>query len=160
MSVVLVFVFFKISVLHRVSILMPAKYSAKIRKSIDAIADCPTPLLFKTFLLSIIRYLIFSTQFYLALRLMGIHFTVFQCMMVIPVIYLALAAIPTVALTELGVRGSVSVFLFGLLAGANGLDAGATLAVVSASTLIWLINIALPSLAGVLVVFRLKFFRR
>ena len=91
---------------------------------------------------------------------MGLNFTLVQCMLVIPVIYLVLAAIPTVALAELGIRGSVSVFLFGLLSGTGGLDAETTLAVVSASTLIWFINIAVPSLAGVLVVFRLKFFRR
>ncbi len=159
-SAALIFVFFNISVLHRISILIPSKYSLRIRDSIDAIADCPKPLLAKTVLLSTLRYLVFSFQFYLALRLMEVNFTLFQCMMVIPVIYLALAAIPTVALTELGVRGSVSVFLFGLIAGNNGLDSAATLAVVSASTLIWLINIAVPSLAGVAVVFRLKFFRR
>lgn len=123
-------------------------------------ADCPTPLLFKTMLLSAARYLVFSTQFYLAIRLMGLDFTVTQSMMVIPVIYLVLAAIPTMALTELGVRGSVSVFLFGLLTEAGVLDAEGTLAVVSASTLIWILNIAFPSLAGVLVIFRLKFFRR
>ena len=83
-----------------------------------------------------------------------------QCAMVIPLIYLAMAAIPTTALTELGVRGSVSVFLFALLAGAAEPDANTTFAVLSASTLIWLLNIALPALAGVLVVFRLKFFDR
>ena len=102
----------------------------------------------------------FSTQFYLAMVLMGMSFTVIQSMLVIPVIYLVLAAIPTVALTELGVRGSVSVFLFGLLSRSGVLDAEATLAIVSASTLIWFLNIAVPSLAGVLVIFRLKFFRR
>lgn len=159
-SLVLIFTFFNISVLHRISLLIPAKYSERIKNGIDAIADCPKQLLLKAVLLSTLRYLVFSTQFYLAIRLMELNFTVAQCMLVIPVIYLVLAAIPTVALTELGVRGSVSVFLFGLLNGTNGLDAGATLSVVSASTLIWLINIAAPSLAGVLVVFRLKFFRR
>jgi uncharacterized membrane protein YbhN (UPF0104 family) len=159
-SLFLIFTFFNISVLHHISILIPAKYSVRIKSSIDAIADCPKRLLVKTVMLSLLRYLVFSTQFYLAMRLMGLNFSVAQCMMVIPVIYLALAAIPTVALTELGVRGSASVFLFGLLAGDKGLDAGFALAVVSASTLIWFINIALPSLAGVLIVFRLKFFRR
>ncbi len=123
-------------------------------------ADSPRQLLFKTFLLSTVRYMVFSAQFYLAIRLMGLNFTAWQCMLVIPVIYLVLAAIPTLALAEIGVRGSVSVFLFGLLTESGILDAGAALAVVSASTLIWLLNIALPSLAGVLVVFRLKFFRR
>jgi hypothetical protein len=159
-SLVLAFTFFNISVLHRISILIPAKDSARIKRSIDAMADCPKPLLLKTVLLSTLRYLVFSTQFFLAIRLMELNFTFSQCMLVIPVIYLMLAAVPTVALTEIGVRGSVSVFLFGVLCGTKGLDSETTLAVVSASTLIWLINIALPSLAGVLVVFRLKFFRR
>ncbi len=159
-SLMMIFAFFNISVLHRISILIPAKYSEKIKNSIEAVATCPKQLLLKVVLLSTFRYMVFSTQFYLSIRLMGLNFTALQCMMVIPVIYLVLAAIPTVALTELGIRGSVSVFLFGMLAGANGLDAAAALAVVSASTLIWLINIAIPSLAGVLVIFRLKFFRR
>jgi hypothetical protein len=159
-SVVFIFTFFNISVLHRISILIPAKYSERIKSSIDAIADCPRQLLLKTVFLSALRYLVFSTQFFLAIRLMELPFTFSQCMLVIPVIYLVLAAIPTVTLTEIGVRGSVSVFLFGLLNGTNELDAETTLAVVSASTLIWLINIAVPSLLGVLVVFRLKFFMR
>ena len=158
-SMLMVLVFFNISLLHRISILMPAKYSERIKSSIDAFAECPKRLLLITFLLSILRYLVFSTQFYLAIRIMGLGFTAMQCMLVIPVIYLILAAIPTVALTEIGVRGSVSVFLFGLLSGANGLSANGTLAVISATTLIWLLNIAVPSLAGVLVIFRLKFFR-
>jgi hypothetical protein len=160
LSLLLLVAYFNISVLHRISILIPAKYAEKIKTAIDAIAACPKQLLLKVILLSTTRYLIFSTQFFLAIRLTGLNFTALQCMTVIPVIYLTLASIPTVALTELGVRGSVSVFLFGLLAGSSGLDASASLAVVSASTLIWLVNIALPSLAGVLVIFRLKFFRR
>ncbi|MDO9256640.1 MAG: lysylphosphatidylglycerol synthase domain-containing protein [Bacteroidales bacterium] len=160
MSIFSVFVFFNISALHRISILIPEQYSKRIRSSIDAMADCPKPLLLKTVSLSALRYLVFSTQFYLATVIMGLNFTAVQCIMVIPVVYLVLAAIPTVALTELGVRGSVSVFLFGLMAGSGVLDTEASLAVVSASTLIWLLNIAVPSLAGVLVIFRLKFFRR
>jgi uncharacterized membrane protein YbhN (UPF0104 family) len=159
-SLVLIVIYFNVSVLHRISILIPSKYSNRIKNSIDAIADCSKGLLLKTVLLSTLRYMVFSAQFYLAIRLTGLPFTVLQCMLVIPVFYLVLVAIPTVALTEIGVRGSVSVFLFGLLIGSEGLNASESLAIISASTLIWIINIAVPSLAGVLVVFRLKFFRR
>lgn len=159
-SSAMVIAYFNISVLHRITILLPEKYSDKIKNSFEAIATTPKQLLLKALLLSTTRYLVFSTQFYLSIRLMGLNFTVPECMMVIPVIYLALAAIPTVALTELGVRGSVSVFLFGLLANNNSPDSGTLLAIVSASTLIWLLNIAIPSLAGIFVIFRIKFFRR
>lgn len=159
-SLTAIFLYFNISILHRISILIPGKYSKRVKSSIEAMAGCPRQLLIKTVVLSTVRYMVFSMQFYLAIHLMGSNFTAFQCMLVIPVIYLVLAAIPTMALAEIGVRGSVSVFLFGLLTNAGVLDAEVSLAIVSASTLIWLLNIALPSLAGVLVVFRLKFFRR
>lgn len=160
MSLFMMFVFFNIPVLHRISILLPEKYSERIKNSIDAIAGCSKQLLLKTVLLSALRYLVFSTQFFMAIRLMGLHFTAQECFLAIPVLYLMLMAIPTVALTEIGVRGSVSVFIFGLIAGARGLDSSGMLAIISASTLIWFLNIAVPSLTGVLVVFRLKFFRR
>ena len=159
-SLLYVFLYFNISALHRISFVVPAAYMQKIKNGIDAIAACPKRLLFIAVFLSTLRYLVFSTQFYLAIRLMGLQITVSQCMMAIPISYLLWVIIPTVALTEIGVRGSISVFLFGLLASGHELNTADALAVLSASTLIWFINVAFPSLLGVLVVFRLKFFRR
>ena len=159
-SIIMLLAFFNIGVLHRISILAPSRYSERIRNSIDAIAGCPKQLLLKTVLLSAFRYLVFSIQFFLSIRLMELDFTFTECLQVIPVMYLVLAAIPTAALTELGVRGSVAVFLFGLVGGSTATSPEWSLAIISATTLIWLLNIALPSLAGVLVVFRLKFFRK
>jgi hypothetical protein len=159
-TIVLVILYFNISVLRRIPFLLQAKYTTIASSVFKVLSSCSKPLLLKVVLLSALRYLVFSVQFLLCIRLMAPGFTVWQCMMIIPLIYLALAAIPTIALTELGVRGSVSVFLFGLLAVNNSLDTVTALEVVSASTLIWIINIAFPSLAGVLVIFRLKFFRQ
>lgn len=159
-SIAMLFVFFNVSVLHRISSFCAQKISNTIKSTIEVIASCPKLLLLKVISLSAFRYLVFSTQFYICIIMMGLNFEVMKCLVVIPVIYLALSAIPTIALTELGVRGSVSVFTFGILAGSNGLDAGMALAVVSASTLVWIVNIAIPALAGVFVIFRLNFFRR
>lgn len=156
----LVAIYFNIRVLHHISLLIPEKYAEHIKNGINAMADCPPRLLLKTVLYSAMRYIVFTFQFILAIRLMQLDFSVVQCVLVIPVIYLALAAIPTGVLTELGVRGSVSVFMFGLMKGAAGLDAATSLAIISVSTLIWILNVAVPSLAGVPMVFRLKFFRR
>jgi hypothetical protein len=156
----LIFFYFNIPALRRISLLLPGKFAERLSRGIRSLAACPKPLLLKTLLLSTVRYLVFLIQFCLAIRLFGLPFPIRDCLLVIPVIYLVLLAIPTMALTEIGVRGSVSVFLFGLLCGPAGLDSSQELAVLSASTLIWLVNIALPSLAGVFVIFRLNFFRR
>jgi hypothetical protein len=66
--------------------------------------------------------------------------------------FLALAVVPTIALAELGVRGKISIFLFGAFS-TN------TLGIVFTASAIWLINLVLPALAGSLFVLGIKFFR-
>ena len=69
--------------------------------------------------------------------------------------------IPTIAITELGIRGSVALFLIGIYFG-NPLDMPdhINLGIVAASTALWIINLALPALTGTIFVFNLKFFRK
>jgi uncharacterized membrane protein YbhN (UPF0104 family) len=115
--------------------------------------------LLKVFGLSLVRYLVFSTQFYLFLLAFDVQLTVSEAMMLIPVIYLVTTSIPTIALSELGVRGSVSVFFIGVFMAGHFIGVGdLQLRVFAASTCIWLINIALPALIGTFFVFHLRFF--
>jgi len=71
-------------------------------------------------------------------------------------IYLVMAAIPTITLTELGVRGSVSLYFIGLYFTNHNND----IAILSATTMVWIINLVIPALIGAVFVFRLKFFRK
>jgi hypothetical protein len=66
--------------------------------------------------------------------------------------FLILAVVPTIALAELGVRGKISIFLFGAFS-TN------TLGIVLTASTIWLINLILPALAGSLFVLGIKLFR-
>jgi len=74
------------------------------------------------------------------------------CSMVF-VMYLILALIPTINMAELGIRGKLSLQLFGLLS-TNYLG------IVSAATGIWLINLLIPAMAGTLFVLNIKLFRK
>lgn len=154
------FLFFNISALHNISFISLPKYADRLKTSIEAIAGISRLQLLKVVLISSLRYIVFSSQFFLAIKLMGLSFPVVHCFLVISLLYLVLAAIPSVALSEIGVRGSVAVFLFGWLAGNQGLSNLDSLAVISAATFIWIVNIGIPSLLGVLVIFNLKFFRQ
>lgn len=112
-------------------------------------------------LLSLARYLVFSAQYFLLLRFFGVPADYFNAMILIAIIYLVMAIIPTIALTELGIRGSVAIYLFSLWAtktnpGAEHVNAG----VLASSFLLWLINLGLPAVIGTLFVFRLRFFRK
>ena len=109
---------------------------------------------------SILRYLVFSFQFFLLLQMFQVPIDYFNGIAVISVVYLMMAIIPTIALTELGVRGSVSLFVFGLyFETANLLGSQLELGVISSSTLLWLINLAFPALLGTFFVYSLRFFR-
>jgi hypothetical protein len=108
-----------------------------------------------------LRYMVFSTQFYLFLLAFEVPLKLGEAMMIIPVIYLITTSIPTIALSELGVRGSVSVFFIGVFMAGNFIGVGdLQLRVFAASTCIWLINIALPALIGTFFVNQLRFFRK
>lgn len=112
-------------------------------------------------LLSLARYVIFSTQFYLLLGMFGADLPVAQGMILIPVIYLAMAMVPTIALTELGIRGSVSIFIIGLYFNKFGFgNIDIELAILTAATVIWFINLIIPAIMGTFFVFSLKFFRK
>lgn len=153
--------YFNISVLTGLLQKISFKRWQKFREHVIAFSYFNRAELFKILSISILRYLIFSTQFYLLLRTFSLPIPVHYAYILIPVIYLLITAIPTVALSELGVRGSVSIYIFSLYFVQMGLQPEAyEVRVFSASSMIWLINIVLPALVGTFLVFRLKFFRK
>jgi uncharacterized membrane protein YbhN (UPF0104 family) len=128
---------------------------------IEVFSAYHTSELLQVLLMSLFRYVVFSTQFFLFLKAFGVPITLLEAVMVIPVIYLITTSIPTIALSELGVRGSVSVFFIGVFMRGHTLGiADLELRVFAASTAIWLVNIALPALIGTIFVFHLRFIRR
>ena len=111
--------------------------------------------------LSSLRYLIFSTQFYMLLRIFGVELPLSQGLVIIPVIYLILTIVPSIALIDLGIRGSVSIFIIGLYFKKSGLiPADTELAILTSSTVLWLVNLIFPAILGTFFVFNLKFFRK
>lgn len=108
-------------------------------------------------MLSGIRYLVFSTQFYLLLLAFGLPLPYFTGLMLISMIYLLMTLIPTIAISELGIRGSVAIAVFSLYFPTE--SAQTSMIVLAASSLLWLINLAFPALLGVIAINRLRFVR-
>ncbi len=107
--------------------------------------ECSRRLLSLTLLFSALRYLVFSTQFFLLLMLFGIGSSPTQIYLLIAMVYLFTCIVPGLFLGELGVREGFAVLFF-TAAGYSGS------AVLSASLLLWLINLALPALIGSLFI--------
>lgn len=101
-------------------------------------------------LMSVLRYLVFATQYVLLLVVLA-DIGPYEAMVAVPVIYLLTTLVPTMILTDLGVRGSASVALLTPLGGGPAL-------VLLASFSIWAVNVAMPALVGgvILLVARIR----
>lgn len=111
------------------------------------------PELLKVLAYSLGRYVVFTLQFYLLLKIFGVEVNYLSAMMMISITYFVMAIIPTVAIAELGVRGSVAVYFIGMLSPNE-------LGILTASFALWLVNLAFPALLGSLFIFNLKFFKQ
>jgi hypothetical protein len=95
-------------------------------------------------LLSVVRYAVFAGQYVLLLAVIA-EVELRDAVLVVPMIYLMTTLLPTMLLTDLGVRGSVAVALVSPLGAAAA-------AVLLASIGIWLVNIALPAAVGAVII--------
>jgi len=100
---------------------------------------------------SLLRYCVFSLQFYLLLTLFDVNIPMLHALRLISITFFVMAVIPTIALTEIGVRGSVALFFLGL-ASENSIG------IVTATFTLWIINLALPALIGSILVFGTNIF--
>ena len=74
-------------------------------------------------------------------------------MLRIALTYLAMSVIPSIALTELGVRGALAAWVFQpVTEQVSG--------VLLATSALWVINLVLPALIGLLFVFDFKFVKK
>jgi hypothetical protein len=120
-----------------------------------------TKELLQVIFISFCRYLLFGLQFYMLLWICRIHFSVFDGMIYISLMYLFITAIPSITLSEIGVRGSVGIFLLEIIYFSNpSLISDLAPKALLASFLIWIINLIIPALIGEFFILKLKFFRK
>ncbi|PTX63759.1 lysylphosphatidylglycerol synthase-like protein [Kordia periserrulae] len=90
---------------------------------------------------AVIRYLIFSHQFYFLLLFFGLNTSYFLTMSTIAVMYLITSLIPMLFIFDVVVKGSVAVWLFGYLDIPE-------LSILTVVSLMWILNFVLPSIVG------------
>lgn len=103
--------------------------------------DLPSGIHIKTLVFSLIRYMIFSFQFYFLLKLFGINVSYYNAMIVITTMYLLASIIPSIFVFDVVIKGSVAVYLFSVV----GVNEFTTLSVI---TIMWILNFVLPSIFG------------
>jgi hypothetical protein len=100
------------------------------------------------YLYSMFRYIIFIIQYYIAFLIFEVHISLIDFVILKPISILFVTAIPTVSITDAGVRVSSALAIFELV------DISTN--IISATILIWLVNLVIPSLIGLLFFNKLK----
>ncbi|MCF8296786.1 MAG: flippase-like domain-containing protein [Saprospiraceae bacterium] len=133
----------------------------RIRIYMRIFAFYNTKELLAIFSYSFIRYCVFTLQFYILLRMFNLNIPIIDGVILISVVFFILTAIPSIALSELGIRGAVAISVFELYFIKNGIMTDQIeIAIISTTSLLWLINLAIPALVGTIFVFNLNFFRK
>ncbi|GAA3597130.1 lysylphosphatidylglycerol synthase domain-containing protein [Flavivirga amylovorans] len=105
------------------------------------IIEFPKRALISAFILSLLRYLVFSFQFYFILQILGTEISYFNAMIVITSMYLLASIIPSIFVFDVIIKGSVAIYLFGIMGFSD-------ITILSTTTIMWLFNFVFPSLLG------------
>ena len=151
LNVLLVTLFLNASVFSVV--LSKIKFLRKFKKYNEVFSFYNSSELLEILLYSVGRYIVFTTQFFILLQVFDVQIGYVEAMILITTMLLVISIIPTIAITEVGIRGSVALFLFGLVS-VNAIG------ILSATFVMWVINLLLPALIGTIFIFSLKFFRK
>lgn len=143
--------YFKISLFAKLFEKIP--FVHKHRIFIDSLETYQTSLLLRILFISFVRYLVFIAQYLLVFYLFNVAMPLFWAICSVSVLFLSMAIVPTIPIAELGVRGEISLKVFGILT-QNALG------IVSSAAFIWLVNIIVPSLAGSLFVLNARLFKK
>jgi len=98
---------------------------------------------------SLLRYLIFSFQFYYLLLLFGVEISYLEAMKLITSMYFLASIIPSLFLFDVVIKGSVALYVFSLI-GINDLI------ILSIVTCMWILNFVVPSIIGGFYVLHFK----
>lgn len=120
-----------------------------IEKLVHKINEIPKSIHRKNILLGVLRYLVFSHQYYFLFLAFDVDLPYFTLISTIAVVYFLASSLPTFQFLDFAVKGSVAIFFFEKL-GVN------EWIVVFISTLMWFLNVVLPVILGSYYVLNFK----
>lgn len=158
--VLLLLIFYNIHILRYLQFLVPKKYKDKTEEYMNVFVNYNRKELSIILALSIIRYILYCSQFVLLSWAFNIPLSYFNIMIPVSLTYLAMMMVPFISMMEIAVRGSVCIMVFDRWFEILGISTTYSMMAFSASTMLWIINIAIPAVTGLFLINKLKFFRK
>lgn len=151
--------YFNIHILKHLQRLIPKKWRSKTEKYMEIFGSYSKQDLAVILLIAVAKYVVYSFQFVLLIWAFDVPLNYFEAMVPIMLTYLLMTVIPFITITEIAVRGSVCIWVFEAWLNMHGISSSFTMMVFSASTMLWLYNLAIPAIIGLFFIRKLKFIR-
>jgi MFS family permease len=120
---------------------------------INELEKADTTLLMRLLSISMLRYLVFTTQYFLLFRFFGVDVNWWQGFWAIAIVFFIMAIIPSIELFEVAGKTFVTQEIFAIFTVNN-------LAIGFVTTTIWFINLFVPAAIGSLLILGIKFFKK
>ncbi len=144
----IVFLFFFFRLRWLIKFLEKLPYTGRISKYINVLETFDVKILLRLLSLSMFRYFVFVLQYIFMLQLLQVEQNAWTGFWIITVMFWILAIIPSFAIAELGVRGTVAKTLF--------YYSYNTVGILTVTFGIWFVNLFIPALIGSLLILGIK----
>ena len=144
----LVFIFFFFRLEWLIRLLQKLPYSERFLKYVNVLETFDAKILLRLLSISFFRYVVFVLQYIFMLQLLQVEQNVWMSFWIITVMFWILAIIPSFAIADLGIRGTVAKSLFSYSTN--------TLGILTATFGIWFVNLFIPALIGSLLILGIK----
>ena len=120
---------------------------------INELEKTDTTLLMRLLSISMLRYFVFATQYFLLFRFFGVEVNWWQGFWATAIVFFVMAITPTIELFEVVKKMYITKEIFAIFT-VN------TLAIGFVTTTIWFINLVIPATIGSLLILGIKFFKK
>lgn len=123
-------------------------FGTRVIKYVSVLKSFDAKVLLRLLIVSLLRYLVFILQYVLLLDVMNVESDYWQSFWLITLLFWLLALIPSFAIAELGIRGTIAKTLFAYSSNLVG--------ILAVTFTIWFINLFIPALIGSLLILSIK----
>lgn len=155
----LLLMYFNIHIIKHLMFLIPKKYKDKLKEYFEVFSLYNKKELSIILLLSFLRYFLYTFQFVLLLWTFKVPLSYINAMIPVSLTYLMMMIVPFITITEIAVRGSVSLVIFEKWLLINNISDSFGMMVFSANSLLWILNIGIPAVIGLFLTYKLNLFR-
>jgi hypothetical protein len=145
-TIVFTFFFFRLNWLVRLLEKLP--YADRFSKYINVLETFDAKILLRLLSISFFRYIVFVLQYIFILQMLQVEQNVWTGFWIITVMFWIMAIIPSFAIAELGIRGTVAKTLFSYSSN--------TIGILTATFGIWFVNLFIPAFIGSLLILGIK----